>query len=65
MEVRMSLPLPVFRLDARSEMPFEPLCELAPGDAFVRREEGLGLLVRLRQWLGQTRAPRLRDIEVD
>jgi hypothetical protein len=63
MEVRMSLPLPVFRLDAQSEMPFEPLCAIAPGETAVGTDRGVGLFARLRQWLGQTRASRCCDHE--
>ena len=56
----MSLPLPVFRLDAHTELPFEPVCALAPRAASFREARGearaAGMLTRVLQWIVPSRS---------
>lgn len=59
----MSLPLPVFRLDTRTDLPFEPLCAIAPDDAASGAGTEAGLFSRLQQWLAQPRASLSDDVE--
>ena len=59
----MSLPLPVFRLDTRTDLPFEPLCAIAPGEPPAATETEAGLFSRLQQWFAQPRASLSDDIE--
>lgn len=57
----MSLPLPVFRLDTRSDLPFEPLCAIAPCE--VAEGAVPGIISRLQQWLAHPRAALSDDVE--
>jgi hypothetical protein len=52
----MSLPLPVFRLDTPTDLPFEPVCAIAPEDTASAAAAEAGLFSRLQQWLAQPRA---------
>ena len=52
----MSLPLPVFRLDARHELPFEPICAIAPVESLPHEAWPAGVVSRLQQWLGLSAA---------
>ena len=59
----MSLPLPVFRLDTRTDLPFEPLCAIATGETAGGAETDAGFFSRLQRWFAQPRAPLSDDIE--
>lgn len=51
MECEMSLPLPVFRLESRCDLPFEPLCAIAGTTAQEQTAPGGSLIERFRLWL--------------
>lgn len=58
----MSLPLPVFRLDTRTDLPFEPLCTIAPGQSAGGAAAGPGIISRLQQWLARPRGSLSDDV---
>jgi hypothetical protein len=58
MECEMSLPLPVFRLESRRDLPFEPLCAIPVGPARDQDARAGGLVERFGLWLANAeRAP--------
>lgn len=59
----MSLPLPVFRLDTRVELPFEPLCAIVPDDSTAGAATASGFLSRLQDWFAHPRVPVSGGVE--
>lgn len=59
----MSLPLPVFRLDTRTDLPFEPLCTITLGETAGSAAAEAGFFSRVQQWFGHPRGLLSDDVE--